>query len=282
MSLKHRSMRTVLIYVSLFLTITNMAVAKTNGDEQVTDIKANSGSRILKSLAAPMYIDPLDEGRAGAMHRGADPHAKLTPEQQISVALQHFNAGRFAQAMVVMNQAITKNPQSAELYNVRASLYLANEDTVAALRDIEQAVKLNPEEPMFRVTRAQIYLKFERLEEARADLDQAISLNPDLIPARFNRGTLLAYEEKYLLALEDFNHCIAVEPHLPAPYFNRGAVYYSLGEKSKAREDIEHFIQMADVPSWKQSGNDLLKAWDAAEKVHPQPSAADIPNEQEQ
>lgn len=216
-------------------------------------------------IPAPLHLDPLDEGRAGAMHRGPDPHARLTPQQQISVALKHFKEGRLPQALAVMDQTIANNPQNGDLYHVRATLYLANDEASAALSDIEQAVKLNPRDALYRVSRAQIYLKFERQDEAMADLDEAVALNPDLVPARFNRGTLLAYQEQYQLALEDFSRCIAVEPHLPAPYFNRGNVYYALGDQQQAREDIRRFIEMAEVEEWKQSGRDLLQAWDEAE-----------------
>ena len=67
-------------------------------------------------------------------------------------------------------------------------------------------------------------------------------------------------------ALKDFDTCIALEPHLPAPYFNRGSLYYLLGEKQKARADIKRFMQIASVSTWKKSAQDLLKAWDEAEK----------------
>lgn len=244
----------ILALFSALLTGTTQA-----GNENAPD------STIPAPASTPLHVDPLDEGRASAMHRGPDPHSKLSPQQQISVALKHFKEGRLPQALAVMDQTIAGNPQNADLHHVRATLYLANDDNTAALSNIEQAVKLNPGDPLYRVTRAQIYLKFERVEEAMADLDEAVALNPDLVPARFNRGTLLTYQEQYYKALEDFDRCIAVEPHLPAPYFNRGAVFYALGELLLAQKDIRRFIEISDVEEWKQSGRDLLKAWGDAE-----------------
>lgn len=216
--------------------------------------------------AAPIPVDPLDAGRAGAMHRGPDPHAKLNAQQQITVALKHFSEGRLPQAMAVLDQAINRFPDDAELYHVRASIELSSGDAAGALSDVEKAVSMQPDKALYRVTRAQAYLKFERQQEALEDLNRAIALNPDLLPAYFNRGSLLAYQGKNQQALADFNQCIALDPHLPAPYFNRGSIYHTLGEQEKARADIEHFIQMASAKSWKQSGEDLLKAWDAEAK----------------
>ena len=213
----------------------------------------------------PMHIDPLDAGRASALHRGPNPHAGLTPQQHMEVAAQHMAAGRHPQAMAVLTQALAKYPDNAELFNMRAALELQQQDIKGALADMEQAVKLAPENPLYRVTRAQLYLRFERREEALKDLDAAVLLVPDLVPARFNRGALLANLGREKEALADFDHCIAVEPHLPAPWFNRGSMYRALGEKEKARADIRRFIELAEEPRWKQAGRDLLRAWDQAD-----------------
>lgn len=212
------------------------------------------------------HIDPLDQGRAGATHRGPNPHAKLSPEQHIIVAVQHLRAGRTPQALAVMDRAVVAFPDNAAVYDARGDLRLAGGNTSLALADVEKAVALAPDNALYRVKRSQLYLKFEREQEAMADLDHAISVNPDLLPARFNRGTLLAYQGKNREALVDFDRCIAIDPHLPGPYFNRGSVYYSLGEKQLAKADIERFIQVSTRANWKQSGQDLLKAWNEAEK----------------
>ncbi len=233
-----------------------MSITSTQANQIVQ--QQNAGK---SSATAFSYIDPLDEGRAGATHKGKNPHATLTPAQQIEVALQHYRDGRMPQAMVVLGRAIVKFPDSADLYAVRSTINLQENKTTDALADIEKAIKINPQNPLYRVNRSQIYLKFNRQKDALADLDRAIKLNPDLLPAHFNRGSLLAYQGKYQQALEDFNHCIAIQPHLPGPYFNRGSVYRTLGKNAKAKQDIEQFVRIAQEPAWKKAGNDLLKAW---------------------
>ncbi|GEM_PF-901107 len=219
--------------------------------------------------AAPLHIDPLDAGRAAALHRGPDPHARLSAEQQLAVAAQHMAAGRYPQAMAVLTQALSKYPHSARLFAMRADLERRQGDIKSALADLEQAVKLAPDDPLYRVGRAQLYLRFQRVEEALGDLDQAVALAPDLIPARFNRGALLANLGRPRKALADFDHCIAIQPDLPAPWFNRGSMYWSLGEHAKARADIRRFIELAREPRWQEAGRDLLKAWREQEKGTP-------------
>ncbi|WP_172649531.1 tetratricopeptide repeat protein [Thiolapillus brandeum] len=215
--------------------------------------------------ALPMHVDPLDEGRASALHRGPNPHATLSAEQHIQVAAQHMAAGRLPQAMAVLSQALAKYPHHAELFNMRAALELKQQDIKGALADMEQAVKLEPDNALYRVTRSRLYLRFERKDEALADLNEAVKLAPKLVPAHFNRGSLLANLGREKEALADFDRCIGIAPELPAPWFNRGSMHWALGEKAKARADINHFIDLAKEPSWKQAGKDLLKVWDQEE-----------------
>ena len=226
---------------------------------------AEEGNGEAPTRVQPIHVDPLDAGRASALHRGSNPHAKLSPEQHMEVAAQHMAAGRHPQAMAVLTHALSKYPDHAGLYNMRAALELEQQEIRGALADMEQAVRLAPENPLYRVTRAQLYLRFERKDEALQDLDAAVLLDPDLVPARFNRGALLANLGKEQEAA-DFDHCIAVEPHLPAPWFNRGSMYWALGEKEKARADIRHFIDLAREPGWKKAGEDLLRAWEQVEQ----------------
>jgi len=248
---------TVVLSASSF----HIAVASENilmWSEPTTDTvvtAANTFRRVLR------HIDPLDESRANATHRGKNPHGKLSADQEITVALQHYREGRQAQAMVVLHQAIIKFPDSAKLYNVRATLELQSDKTKEALASIEKAIQIEPKNAIYLVNRSQIYLKFHREEEASEDLNQAIKLNPNLIPARFNRGSLLAYQGKNEAAIKDFNQCIALNPHLPAPYFNRASVYYSQGLREQAIKDIENFISIAKQENWKKSAQDLLRQW---------------------
>lgn len=230
-------------------------------EQQGEDLLSHEGSDNVGGEAPLPVIDALGVGHSG----GANPHIALTPDQHITVALQHRTEGRIPEALAVLDEAIKSYPQSAQLHAVRSDIRRDNLNLAGALADIEQAVRLNPQSAPYLVGRSQLYLNFERMEEAKADLTRAIDLEPDLVAARFNRGTLYAHEAEYDKALVDLEACIAADPHLAAPYFNRGSVYYNLGRKEEAFADIERFIELADVPTWKAAGADLLRVWREAE-----------------
>lgn len=252
--------------------IHGVQASEVNKQEMVTPATPksmlSSSTSLQRQRDVLRHIDPLDAGRAMASHRGKNPHSGLTPDQEIKVALQHFQEGRKPEAMVSLGQAISKYPNVAKLYDVRATLELQSGETSDALADLEKAVALAPENPIYRVNRSQVYLKFHREKEALDDLNKAVELNPNLLPARFNRGSLLAYQGKNKEALADFDQCIALSPHLPAPYFNRGAVHKALGNNELAIKDMQNFIKIANHDSWKKSAQDLLKVWQDEKGKH--------------
>lgn len=208
----------------------------------------------------PTHVDPL-----GGAHGGADPHAALSPDQQVKVALQHRKEGRLPEAVKVMQESLLKFPDHAQSHAVMSDLQRQNGELAKALASIEQAIALDDTAPLYYVNRALLYVAFKRPEEALKDLDHAVEMDGDLIAARFNRGSLYAQHKDYERAMKDFDHCIAVDPHLPAPYFNRGSVRYSLGLTQFAKDDIRHFIKLSKNENWKKNAEELLASWEKIE-----------------
>lgn len=213
----------------------------------------------IPSFNGEMRRDPLAGGRS---HGGADPHAKLTAEQHVKVALRHWAEGRRAEAMDVLDKAVSQFGNHAGLLAVRASLLLEEGDAAKALADLEAAVGADPRDPLLRVNRAQAYRMFRRDEEARADLDKALELEPDMIAARFNRGVLLFSQDLYREALADFDRCIATDPEALGPYFNRAVTRDALGDREGAIGDLNRFLELAgDNENLATAAEALLRKW---------------------
>lgn len=197
---------------------------------------------------------------AGA-HKQNDPHASLSPDKLVQVALQHLDEGRAPLALETLNEALGKFPNDTMLLSVRASLFLQNQQTSQALADLNRAVELTPHDPILLTNRAQAYRQFGRNDDARRDLDSAIELDQKFVAAYFNRGSLHFEAEKYDLALVDFNRCVELEPGVPAAYFNRASTHEALGDRNRAVEDLQHFLTLSPEASWAQMAEDLLKRW---------------------
>ena len=193
---------------------------------------------------------------------GPNPHAQLSSEQHISVALQHVENGRIEEALDVLTRAIAASPNDPSLIGTRGSFLLAQDRVFEALVDLEKAVTLAPGSAELLVNRSQAYSKFNRPQEAMADLDKAVAISPKLIPARFNRGVMLYDQARYQEALTDFDACIQTDPQTAGPYFNRAVTRDALGDHAGAVSDMKRFIELADNPEWKKVAQDTLAAWE--------------------
>ena len=200
-------------------------------------------------------------------HQGPNPHAKLTTEQHISVAMQHADNGRVSEALDVLSRAIAESPNDASLIGTRGSLLLAQNQVYEALVDFKKAVAIAPNSAVLRVNRAQAFRRFNLIPEARSDLDTAITLDPKLVPARFNRGVLLYDDGKYQDALNDFNVCIEVAPKTAGPYFNRAVTRDAMNDLDGAKSDMKTFISLADNPEWIKIAKDTLVSWETGEPL---------------
>ena len=205
-------------------------------------------------------------------HMGPNPHAVLSSEQHIAVALQHVENGRIEQALDVLNRAIAASPEDASLIGTLGGLLLGQDRIAEALVYLEQAVTLAPDSAVLLVNRSQAYRKFNRYQEAMVDLDKAVSLSPELVPARFNRGVLYYGEGRYHEAMADFDVCVATAPETAGPYFNRAVTRDALGDQTGAVSDMKRFIELADNPEWKQVARETMASWESESQSDKQPN----------
>lgn len=245
-------------YSLIFLTVAVIALylgnSYLNGDTTENTETAES--------AEAGYALPETLTKKTGPHGAYDPHAGLTPEKHIQVALQHKQEGRLSEAMRTLTMAILQYGDNKELYAVRGSIYLEQGQPTEALSDIEKALKLAPDDSALLTNRAQVYRQFGQIEQALSDLNRAIELSPDLVAARFNRGAIYYSSEEFAKALDDFDQCVVIDPHAAGPYFNRASTKHALGDVAGAREDLNRFIQMSNNEQWKTTARELLQRWD--------------------
>ncbi len=108
------------------------------------------------------YSLPDNFAKKTGPHGAYDPHAALTPEKHIQVALQHKQEGRLSEAMRTLTMAILQHGDHKDLYAVRGSIFLEQDQPTEALGDLEKALKLAPDDSALLVNRAQVYRQFGR------------------------------------------------------------------------------------------------------------------------
>lgn len=116
-------------------------------------------------------------------------------------------------------------------------------------RDLETGEVRYRQAMNFLDENAEAYALFAEAEAAIADNDFDIALLNldaalDMVPqeARFSglKGDILLYQDKYRDAIEAYDDAIADDAGYFDYYLGRGVAYSRLGERSRARADLEH------------------------------------------
>lgn len=146
-------------------------------------------------------------------------------------------------AVADINRAIEINPQAVNAYIMRADIAIHRDDDFeSALADMDKAVKLQPRMPGLYINRAYLRYNLQDYFGAMADFDYAIELDPYNFRALFNRGILHMEARSNDRALEDFNQVINLNPAYIPAYYNRAVVNMSKGLWKDALSDIERVM----------------------------------------
>lgn len=110
---------------------------------------------------------------------------------------------QFAQALAEYNKALEIDPQNADVYFNRASVYQKQGNTQAALADYKKIIEINPNFSQPHVALGQIYEDEGRPDKALAEYSKALELNPNYGAAYSRRAALYFTKGEYKKALED-------------------------------------------------------------------------------
>ena len=179
-----------------------------------------------------------------------------------NLALCYANLKEYDEAIGVLDTIVRTVPGDASAVNMRGQVHIQQEDTVAALDDLEASLKINKYDSEVYATRALVYLQQERYEDAESDLTYAIHLTPksgyyinraltryhrqELEPnnvlGRYNRGLLRAQVGDDNRAIEDFNVVIEYEPDNTMAVFNRALLLMQTGDLKGAEADLDRVL----------------------------------------
>jgi tetratricopeptide (TPR) repeat protein len=124
----------------------------------------------------------------------------------------------YDKALTAINTALDMQPQSPELYQYRARLYIALDDYTAAEADCTRSLTFYQAASAY-LDRAQVRLSLDKAKEA----------------------------------LIDANHAIACSRYWWKAYFMRAKTYAALGHRNVALNDLEQALECgADQPEVKQ------------------------------
>jgi tetratricopeptide (TPR) repeat protein len=99
---------------------------------------------------------------------------------------EEMQAGRHAEAISIFTQVIKRNPDFAEGWNRRATVYYLAGEYRKSIADCDQVLKRNPAHFGALAGYGEIYLRMNEPEKALEWFRRAFEVNPNLLGVEFN------------------------------------------------------------------------------------------------
>lgn len=160
-----------------------------------------------------------------------------------SMALADLKA--YDQARDALTELIRYYPGFDNAYLGRARIALAQNDTVAALADIDKALQINNKTVNGYIMRADIAINSEGdFEKALSDIDHAIRLRPRSAGLYINRAFLRYRLDSYSGAMADYDYALTLDPLNEVALFNRAMLLMEVNANDLALEDLNHVLEL--------------------------------------
>jgi tetratricopeptide (TPR) repeat protein len=151
----------------------------------------------------------------------------------------YLNQGKFEEALLNYDTALTINPDFINGYSNRAQAYIRLNKHSNALKDLNTALTLSPSFVLGYVYRSMMYNWYGNHDKALADLTTAVTIKPDFVLGYYHRGNTNLSIGQYNRAIADFSTALSLAPNSPENYFHRGQAYLKSGNAKQAEQDFE-------------------------------------------
>ncbi len=158
------------------------------------------------------------------------------PEQILAAALQHYNAGRFAEAEQASHALLALAPQHPAAHQLLAMLALNRQALPQARQHILLSLAPRPQHVPSLLIAGRIALAENDPASAVPCFEAAARYQPELSQAHFHLGTTLSALGRHAEAVPPLRQAITLTPQAMEAVLNLGSALRELGELTAARD----------------------------------------------
>jgi tetratricopeptide (TPR) repeat protein len=152
-------------------------------------------------------------------------------------------SGLADRALELINPALEKRPDDAELLALRAAVRVQLKDPIAAQADAERAVQLDPKNEDAVATLAGIYASTKALDKARSLLEQAVARLPATVDLRLALAQVYVNENRRDEAERLFLDLVRLSPNEKAHRIRLAQFYSAHVQLDAAEQALREGIQ---------------------------------------
>ena len=173
-------------------------------------------------------------------------------EIYLDIALEYQNLNLTKEAIEVLREALTTNPQNeGALYEI-AFLYDQLGDYENAIKCYTDFIDENPYSYTAWYNLGNAHSKLEDFDKAVNAYDYALLINADFGPAHFNMANAYLSQEKFHKAIEHFQECIKLDGDDSMALCYLGEAHEQLNELELARHYYKRALELTPM---------LAEAW---------------------
>ena len=171
---------------------------------------------------------------------------KSNYEKQFKKAEEQIKNKEFLDALATSNFILQNAPNNVKALLLRASIYEGElNQNNKALLDYERAIQIQPNDANIYYHRTTVFENLKQYDKALSDYNKAIELAPDVATHYNYRGKLYEIELKqYEKAIADYNKAVELESKESTGLFNRAFFYQAMEQYDKSLSDYLKIIEM--------------------------------------
>lgn len=162
----------------------------------------------------------------------------------VLIGASRARAAVWHDSLSLWNDELSKFPEAAQGYNMRAREWVQRGDFDRALPDLERAIALEPALPNPWINRGNIRGLRGDYEGSLADLTKAAEIAPAEFDAHFNRGITLQSMKRYEEAVAALTRALELKPGEAKAWFARAACYSHWGKHREAIADFSRGLTL--------------------------------------
>lgn len=155
-----------------------------------------------------------------------------------------FQAGRFAEAVHLYQQAMRANPRDLDALYGLGVVYLQAEQFHHAEYVLAEAVRLNPAFANGFCVRGVALARMGKQRDALTCFERALEIQPDSVDTLSNYGTALLELGEHETALVQLDRALAIDPCHTFSWQNRGNVLLALLRLDEAIESYSRALEL--------------------------------------
>jgi tetratricopeptide (TPR) repeat protein len=159
--------------------------------------------------------------------------------------IQYFRANNnFGQAIAATEKFIQKDTANARLWDIKATLYFENADTIRSIKAFEKAIAIDPQ-PEYLMSLGSLYAQTKNpmalavadslLKKPKAKADKQ---------ALFIKGLYYSYYGDNLTAISFFDNCLSLDYRDIMAYREKAICLYNLAKYKEAIQSLEKAVAL--------------------------------------